>query len=104
MPNLASGDQVPLMKRSLELIELINTFDLVVLNNPTSRPTFADVQGSSWIDIATPRNMNLNCIRNWRIDDRTIDSDDNIMDFELFLDFNISKRRTHDGKPIILSA
>ncbi|GBL72688.1 hypothetical protein AVEN_127931-1 [Araneus ventricosus] len=67
--------------RGQHVLELINNFDIQVVNNSDSLPTFNGPQGMSWIDLMMIRHFDIGRIQNWKIDDRITMSDYQIMDF-----------------------
>lgn len=65
------------------LEDFLNEYDLVVINEPTSRPTYCSVLGESWIDLAFFKNIDIGEIHNWEILDEISASDHNLMAFIL---------------------
>lgn len=61
--------------------DFINQFDLDVLNDPYSRPTYNSVLGESWIDLALSKNLDTRLIKDWMVLDDVTSSDHNLMVF-----------------------
>lgn len=51
--------------RSQILIDMFQTLDMMVLNDPNSIPTFQGAQGSSWIDVTATFDSNI--IEDWQV-------------------------------------
>ncbi|GBM85934.1 hypothetical protein AVEN_97554-1 [Araneus ventricosus] len=81
-------------KRGDRLMDLINQFDLTVVNDNNSLPSFVGHAGKSWIDLLLIKNFGINGISDWKIDDRTMFSDHQIMDFFLSPDSTERSFRT----------
>lgn len=81
-------------KRGDRLMDLINQFDLTVVNDNNSLPSFVGHAGRSWIDLLLIKNFGINGISDWKIDDRTMFSDHQIMDFFLSPDSTERSFRT----------
>lgn len=64
--------------RGKEVIEFVNVYDLEILNDPESVPTYSSSRGISWIDIALVKNP-LNYKISVEVLDRISASDHNMM-------------------------
>ncbi|GBN17961.1 Putative protein in type-1 retrotransposable element R1DM [Araneus ventricosus] len=70
-------------KRGEILTHFADQFDFTIVNDSNSLPTFIGPMGNSWIDLLLIRNLEINHISGWKIDDRITFSDHQIMDFFL---------------------
>ncbi|GBM71857.1 hypothetical protein AVEN_229355-1 [Araneus ventricosus] len=68
------------------LIQLINQFDLTVVNDSSSLPTFVGPLAKSCIDLMMLKNFDFDRILNWTIENRIMFSHQQIMDFSLTYD------------------
>ncbi|GBM38873.1 Retrovirus-related Pol polyprotein from type-1 retrotransposable element R1 [Araneus ventricosus] len=80
-------------KRGNIVHDLINQFDLVVINDRDSLPSFNGPCGISWIDILTVKNIGVDRITEWKISDRIKLSDHQIMEFKIEKENFSNKRR-----------
>ncbi|PZO93252.1 MAG: hypothetical protein DI617_08965 [Streptococcus pyogenes] len=69
--------------RGAKLLQFINRHELDIENDADSLPTYSSTKGISWIDVLLTKNLDSQKIIRWRIDDRTTNSDHNIMLCEL---------------------
>lgn len=65
------------------LIDMFQTLDMVVLNDPNSIPTFQGAQGSSWIDVTATFDSNI--IEDWQVMTEVSLSDHKYIDFNVVL-------------------
>ncbi|GBO02663.1 hypothetical protein AVEN_269483-1 [Araneus ventricosus] len=70
-------------KRGNIVHDLINQFDLVVINDRDYLPSFIGPCGISWIDIMMVKNIGVDRITEWKIPDRITLSDHQIMEFKM---------------------
>ncbi|GBM65620.1 hypothetical protein AVEN_164726-1 [Araneus ventricosus] len=80
-------------KRGNIVHDLINQFDLVVINDRDSLPSFNGPCGISWIDIMMVKNIGVDRITEWKISDRITLSDHQIMEFKIKKENFSNKRR-----------
>ncbi|GBN31382.1 hypothetical protein AVEN_12453-1 [Araneus ventricosus] len=74
--------------------DLINQFDLVVINDRDSPPLFNGPCGISWIDTMMVKNIGVDTITEWKISDRITLSDHQIMEFKIEKENFSNKRKT----------
>ncbi|GBM57503.1 hypothetical protein AVEN_137936-1 [Araneus ventricosus] len=79
-------------KRGNIVHDLINQFDLVVINDRDSLLSFNGPCGISWIDIMMVKNIGVDRITEWEISDRITLSDHQIMEFKIEKE-NFSNKR-----------
>lgn len=80
--------------RGHELINLILKYNIHILNDPHSKPTYCSTIGNSWIDII----MSINC-GNWlsgfEVMDNISTSEHNLIEFNITIN-SLNKRRNHN--------
>ncbi|GBM90280.1 hypothetical protein AVEN_189063-1 [Araneus ventricosus] len=82
-------------KRGNIVHELINKFDLVVINDSDSPPSINGPCGISWIDIMMFMNIGVDRITEWKISDRITLSDHQIMEFKVEKENFSNKRKAY---------
>ncbi|GBM28992.1 hypothetical protein AVEN_40746-1 [Araneus ventricosus] len=65
------------------VLEMAEQFDLLIVNKNDSNPSFNGPQGISWIDILLIKNINIERIQNWTIEDKITLSDHQKMVFDI---------------------
>lgn len=79
-------------RRGSEIIDFINKYNLIIVNDPNSRLTFNSVNGTSWIDVALCSNILLNDIRKFQVSDEDCMTDHCLLSFEI----NVTKIKIRD--------
>lgn len=65
------------------LLEFINKYDLIMLNDPNTVPTYTSTTGISWIDMILVKNFNINNIFDYKVWDEIHLSDHNLITFKI---------------------